>query len=70
MQIDEMEIFGAIKRIQRSGTAILMAEQDAQSALRIADRVYLLEHSCVGRRGSIAELAADDYIRHAYLGAA
>jgi branched-chain amino acid transport system ATP-binding protein len=66
----KMEIFGAIKRIQRNGTAILMAEQDAQSALRIADRVYVLEHGRVGREGSSAELAADDYIRQAYLGVA
>ena len=66
----KMEIFGAIKRIQRSGTAILMAEQDAQSALRIADRVYVLEHGRVGREGSSTELAADDYIRQAYLGVA
>jgi branched-chain amino acid transport system ATP-binding protein len=66
----KMEIFGAIKRIQRNGTAILMAEQDALSALRIADRVYVLEHGRVGREGTSAELAADDYIRQAYLGVA
>jgi branched-chain amino acid transport system ATP-binding protein len=66
----KMEIFGAIKRIQRNGTAILMAEQDAQSALRIADRVYVLEHGRIGREGTSAELAADDYIRQAYLGVA
>jgi branched-chain amino acid transport system ATP-binding protein len=64
----KMEIFGAIKRIQQGGTAILMAEQDAQSALRIADRVYVLEHGRIGREGSSAELGADDYIRQAYLG--
>jgi len=64
----KMEIFDAIKRIQQGGTAILMAEQDAQSALRIADRVYVLEHGHVGREGSSAELASDDYIRQAYLG--
>ena len=50
----KMEIFGAIKRIQQGGTAILMAEQDAQSALRIADRVYVLEHGHVGREGTSA----------------
>ena len=66
----KVEIFGAIKRIQKSGTAILMAEQDAQSALRIADRVYVLEHGRVGREGTSAELAVDDYIRQAYLGVA
>jgi branched-chain amino acid transport system ATP-binding protein len=64
----KMEIFDAIKRIQKNGTAILMAEQDAQSALRVADRVYVLEHGRIGREGSSAELAADDYIRQAYLG--
>lgn len=64
----KIEIFDAIKRIQQSGTAILMAEQDAQSALRIADRVYVLEHGHVGREGSSAELSRDDYIRQAYLG--
>ena len=64
----KIEIFDVIKRIQRSGTAILMAEQDAQSALRIADRVYVLEHGHIGREGTAAELGADDYIRQAYLG--
>jgi branched-chain amino acid transport system ATP-binding protein len=66
----KFEIFDAIKRIQQGGTAILMAEQDAQSALRIADRVYVLEHGRVGREGTSAELGADDYIRQAYLGIA
>ena len=64
----KIEIFDAIKRIQKGGTAILMAEQDAQSALRIADRVYVLEHGHVGREGTSAELGSDDYIRQAYLG--
>ncbi len=64
----KLEIFDAIKRIQQHGTAILMAEQDAQSALRIADRVYVLEHGRVGRAGTSAELSADDAIRQAYLG--
>jgi len=66
----KIEIFDAIKRIQKSGTAILMAEQDAQSALRIADRVYVLEHGRIGREGTSAELGADDYIRQSYLGVA
>ena len=64
----KIEIFDAIKRIQQGGTAILMAEQDAQSALRVADRVYVLEHGHLGREGTSAELGADDYIRQAYLG--
>ncbi len=64
------EIFDAIVRIREAGTAILVAEQDAQSALRIADRAVVLEHGHVGRAGASAELARDDYIRHAYLGVA
>ncbi len=66
----KLEIFEAIRRIRDTGTAILMAEQDAQSALRIADRVYVLEHGHVGREGSSAAMAKDDYIRQAYLGVA
>ena len=64
----KIEIFDAIKRIQQSGTAILMAEQDAQSALRISDRCYVLEHGRVGREGASDALRNDDYIRQAYLG--
>ena len=64
----KVEIFDAIKRVNQAGTAILMAEQDALSALRIADRVYVLEHGHVGRVGTSAQLGADDYIRQAYLG--
>ncbi len=64
----KIEIFDAIRQIQQSGTAILMAEQDAQSALRVASRIYVLEHGRVGRAGTSAELAKDDYIRRAYLG--
>ena len=64
----KVEIFDAIKRIQQRGTAVLMAEQDAQSALRIADRVYVLEHGRIRRVGTGAELRADDTIRRVYLG--
>ena len=66
----KLEIFEAIKQIQQLGTAILMAEQDAQSALRVADRIYVLEHGRVGREGTSEDLAKDDYIRRAYLGVA
>ena len=66
----KMEIFGAIKRIQQKGTAILMAEQDAQSALQIADRAYILEHGHVAQEGLAADLAKDDHVRQIYLGLA
>jgi branched-chain amino acid transport system ATP-binding protein len=66
----KIEIFEAIRQIQQSGTAILMAEQDALSALRVAERVYVLEHGRVGREGTSQALGNDDYIRKAYLGVA
>jgi branched-chain amino acid transport system ATP-binding protein len=64
------EIFDAIRQIRAGGVAILMAEQDAQSALRIADRVYVLEHGRVAQSGSSTELASDNRIRQIYLGVA
>ena len=66
----KMEIFDAIRRIREAGTAILMAEQDAQSALRIADRAYVLEHGHVAQSGRAKDLAKDDRIRQIYLGLA
>lgn len=66
----KMEIFNAIRQIRDSGVAILMAEQDAQSALQIADRAYVLEHGHVAQEGSAKALASDDRIRKIYLGVA
>ena len=66
----KMEIFNAIRRIRDSGVAILMAEQDAQSALQIADRAYILEHGNVAQEGLAADLAKDDHVRQIYLGLA
>ncbi len=64
----KLEIFAAIRKICDDGVAILMAEQDAQSALAIADRAYVLEHGHVAQQGSAAELGKDDRIRRIYLG--
>ena len=66
----KVEIFNAIRTIRESGVAILMAEQDAQSALRIADRVYVFEHGRVAQSGTAAEMASDNRIRQIYLGVA
>ena len=66
----KMEIFNAIRHIRDSGVAILMAEQDAQSALQIADRAYILEHGQVAQQGLAHELAHDDHVRKIYLGIA
>jgi branched-chain amino acid transport system ATP-binding protein len=64
----KVQIFESIREIQRGGTAILLVEQDALSALGVASRVYLLEHGRVAREGTSEALTHDDYIRQVYLG--
>ena len=64
----KLQIFEAIRQIQQTGTAILLVEQDALSALSVATRVYVLEHGSVAREGASDKLAHDDYIRQVYLG--
>ena len=61
-------IFDAIEQIRKDGTAILIVEQDATSTLRIADRVYVLEHGRTVKEGRTSDLAGDEYIRQVYLG--
>lgn len=61
-------IFDSIQQIRRDGTAILIVEQDATSTLRIADRIYVLEHGRTIREGTSAEIAGDKYIQQIYLG--
>ena len=64
----KLQIFESIRQIQSAGTAILLVEQDALSALGVASRVYLLEHGQIAREGTSDALAHDDYIRQVYLG--
>jgi len=64
----KVQIFQSIRQIQEAGTAILLVEQDALSALDIATRIYLLEHGRIAREGESAALANDDHIRQVYLG--
>jgi branched-chain amino acid transport system ATP-binding protein len=64
----KVEIFHAIRAIQETGTAVLLVEQDAGSALSIAGRAYVLEHGRIVREGTPGELTRDDNIRRLYLG--
>jgi branched-chain amino acid transport system ATP-binding protein len=64
----KIEIFQAIRAIQQAGMAVLLVEQDARSALSIAERAYVLEHGRIVREGTAGELARDDDIRRVYLG--
>jgi branched-chain amino acid transport system ATP-binding protein len=61
-------IFCAIDDIRREGTSVLLVEQDASSALRIVDRIYLLEHGHIVREGVSGEFFDDSEIRRFYLG--
>jgi branched-chain amino acid transport system ATP-binding protein len=63
------ELFDVIARLnEQEGLSVLLVEQNANLALKIAHRVYLLETGRIVASGSAAELEADDAVRKAYLG--
>jgi len=63
------ELFHVLDRLNRDeGLAVLLVEQNANLAMHMASRVYLLETGRIVASGSAAELSADDTIRKAYLG--
>jgi len=61
-------IFGIIARIRSEGTSILVVEQNARQALRIASRAYVLESGRIALSGPAKELVQDSRVRAAYLG--
>ena len=63
------EIFSIIEALHQSGITILLVEQNAKMALAVSDRAYVLETGTISMEGPAAELAADDRVRRAYLGA-
>ena len=63
------EIFSIIEELHKSGITILLVEQNAKMALAVADRAYVLETGCISMSGKASELAEDDRVRKAYLGA-
>ena len=62
------QIFKIIEELHDAGTTILLVEQNAQVALSIADRAYVLETGNISMSGDAKELLADDRVRRAYLG--
>ena len=62
------EIFDIIKEINQDGTTVLLVEQNANMALSIADKAYVLETGRITLSGTARELAASDEVRKAYLG--
>ena len=62
------DIFQIIRDVNADGMTILLVEQNANMALSVADKFYLLEHGHVTFEGAPGELEQDDVIRRAYLG--
>jgi branched-chain amino acid transport system ATP-binding protein len=62
------QIFSIIKDLHKAGTTILLVEQNANRALEIADRAYVLETGKITLEGTGKELASSDEVRKAYLG--
>jgi branched-chain amino acid transport system ATP-binding protein len=60
--------FAAIADIRKSGTTVLMVEQNAYLALRMADRAYVMETGRVVLEGPARDLLDNDQVRRAYLG--
>nr|WP_263326352.1 ABC transporter ATP-binding protein [Neobacillus sp. Marseille-Q6967] len=61
-------IFKIVEQINQAGTTVLLVEQNANMALSIADRAYIIETGRVEISGSAAELQASEQIKKAYLG--
>ncbi len=62
------QIFDIIKELHKAGTTILLVEQNAQMALSVADRGYVLETGKIVTSGTGAELLDDESVKKAYLG--
>lgn len=62
------EIFDIIKEISKSGTTVLLVEQNAKKALSIANRAYVLETGNIVLEGDAKELMNDESVKKAYLG--
>ena len=62
------QIFEIVEQINNDGTTILLVEQNAQLALQMTDRGYVMETGEISMEGSSADLLADERVRQAYLG--
>ena len=63
------EIFKIIQQLNHEGVTILLVEQNARKALKVAHKIYLLEQGKVSFDGSPAEMQQDEIIQRTYLGA-
>jgi branched-chain amino acid transport system ATP-binding protein len=63
-----LNVFDALRGINREGTAILLVEQNARLALQFAKRAYVLENGRLALEGSSEDLLKSPQVKHAYLG--
>ncbi len=62
------EIMGILRNLRERGTTIILVEQNARAALKVADRVYVMERGRMVLTGTAEELLRDPRVEHAYLG--
>ncbi|ADN00079.1 ABC transporter ATP-binding protein [Dickeya dadantii] len=62
------ELFSTIKQLQKEGITILLVEQNATAALKIADRAYVLENGRIALHGPAQEILANPEVKRMYLG--
>lgn len=62
------EVFEIIEEIKKSGTTVLLVEQNAKKALEVADRAYVLETGRISLSGNAKDLMNNDSVKKAYLG--
>lgn len=62
------DVFDIVRHISSQGITVLIVEQNAQQALRLADRAYVLESGSVTLQGKASDLLEDPRVRSAYLG--
>ena len=61
-------MFDVIEKINRAGTTVLLAEQNAYAALKIASRAYVIESGRIVMEGNPDELLRNEQVRKAYIG--
>ena len=62
------DIFSTIQKINKDGVTVLLVEQNANAALKIADRAYVQELGVIVKSGTAEEIASDDIVKKTYLG--
>ena len=63
-------IFGMIEKINKQGVTVLLIEQNANMALQVSQRAYVLENGLVSMSGKASDIANNPMVKKAYLGMA